>query len=225
MTIAVMFEASGIVRDALIARGFDAVSIDERETQRPGPHIVGDVFAHLEDGWTGAVMHPTCTWVSGSGYHWNYRVPGRNLMTDRAVHQFKQLRGAPIGRKIIENPVGVLSTRVCKPTVTVQPYEHGDDASKRTCFWIEGQGAPALIKGRRFPGRLVEWPRGSGKTVERWSNQTDSGQNALGPSEDRWSARSETYPGIAAMLADQFGAWLAGNVTYHGSDLFQTQLL
>ena len=37
MTIAVMFEASGIVRDALIARGFDAVSIDLRATERPGP--------------------------------------------------------------------------------------------------------------------------------------------------------------------------------------------
>uniref|UniRef100_UPI0035CBC6BB hypothetical protein n=1 Tax=uncultured Sphingomonas sp. TaxID=158754 RepID=UPI0035CBC6BB len=210
-----MFEASGIVRDALIARGYDAVSIDERPTQRTGPHIVGDVFDHLNDGWSGAIMHPTCTYVCGSGFHWNHRVPGRNLMTARAVHQFRQLLAAPIPRKIIENPVGVLSTQVERSTVTVQPYEHGDDASKRTCLWIKGSDAPKLVKGVRFPGRLVEWPRGAGKMVERWSNQTDSGQNALGPSDDRWSARSETYPGIAAALADQFGAWLAGEVYRH----------
>lgn len=31
----------------------------------------------------------------------------------------------------------------------------------------------------------------------RWANQTDSGQNALPPSDDRWELRSETYDGIA----------------------------
>ena len=31
----------------------------------------------------------------------------------------------------------------------------------------------------------------------RWSNQTDSGQNKLPPSKDRWKKRSETYQGIA----------------------------
>nr|WP_299914402.1 hypothetical protein [Sphingomonas bacterium] len=212
MTIAVMFEASGRVRDALLARGYDAVSIDIRETQSPGPHIVGDCFDHLDDGWSGAIMFPTCTHVCGSGFHWNHRVPGRNLMTDRAVFQFRRLMKSRIPRKIAENPVGVLSTRYGKPRFTVQPYELGEDASKRTCFWAEGDEPPSLKldPAQRFAGRMVEWPRGSGKMVERWSNQTDSGQNALTPSDDRWSDRSETYPGIADMLADQFGEWLSG---------------
>ena len=39
---------------------------------------------------------------------------------------------------------------------------------------------------------------------ERWSNQTDSGQNRLGPSEDRWQARSKTYEGIARAMAEQW---------------------
>jgi hypothetical protein len=133
-------------------------------------------------------------------------------MTDRAVHQFRRLMRCGIPRVIAENPVGVLSTRYRKPRFTVQPYQLGEDASKRTCFWIEGAAPPALKldPAKRFAGRMVEWPRGSGKMVERWSNQTDSGQNALTPSDDRWSDRSETYPGIANMLADQFGEWLAG---------------
>lgn len=38
----------------------------------------------------------------------------------------------------------------------------------------------------------------------RWSNQTDSGQNRLGPSEDRWALRSLTYSGIAEAMADQW---------------------
>jgi hypothetical protein len=38
-----------------------------------------------------------------------------------------------------------------------------------------------------------------------WGNQTPSGQNKLGPSEDRWKKRSETYIGIAQAMADQWG--------------------
>ena len=45
--------------------------------------------------------------------------------------------------------------------------------------------------------------------VERWSNQTDSGQNKLPPSEDRWKVRSKTYAGIAAAMASQWSAILA----------------
>lgn len=36
-------------------------------------------------------------------------------------------------------------------------------------------------------------------------NQTDSGQSALPPSEDRWKIRSETFSGIAQAMADQWG--------------------
>ncbi len=50
----------------------------------------------------------------------------------------------------------------------------------------------------------------NGKTVERWANQTDSGQNRLGPSEDRWKVRSKTYPGIAAAMAAQWSVSLGG---------------
>jgi hypothetical protein len=39
----------------------------------------------------------------------------------------------------------------------------------------------------------------------RWANQTDSGQNRLGPSDDRWKERSKTYQGIADAMASQWG--------------------
>ena len=48
----------------------------------------------------------------------------------------------------------------------------------------------------------------NGKQVKRWANQTDAGQNRLSPSDDRWLKRSETYPGIAAAMGDQWGRWL-----------------
>ncbi len=69
----------------------------------------------------------------------------------------------------IENPVGIISTRIRKPDQTIQPYEFREDASKRTCLWLHG--LPRLVKRPqdRVHGRLVEWPVGSGKLVERWA--------------------------------------------------------
>ena len=40
---------------------------------------------------------------------------------------------------------------------------------------------------------------------ERWANQTDSGQNRLGPSPERAKERSRTYQGIADAMANQWG--------------------
>jgi len=55
------------------------------------------------------------------------------------------------------------------------------------------------IHGVMFGTRLEPPP----KPV--WGNQTPSGQNKLGPSEDRWKIRSETYTGIATAMAEQWG--------------------
>ena len=43
MKVLVACEFSGIVRDAFIERGHDAISCDLLPTERPGPHIQGDV--------------------------------------------------------------------------------------------------------------------------------------------------------------------------------------
>ena len=42
-----------------------------------------------------------------------------------------------------------------------------------------------------------------GKPV--WGNQTPSGQNKLGPSQDRAMLRAKTFPGIAQAMAEQWG--------------------
>jgi hypothetical protein len=42
----------------------------------------------------------------------------------------------------------------------------------------------------------------------RWANQTDGGHNRLTPGPLRWLERSATFPGIAAAMGAQWGAWL-----------------
>ena len=41
-----------------------------------------------------------------------------------------------------------------------------------------------------------------------WDNMTPSGQNKLGPSDDRWKLRSKTYDGIAKAMAEQWGIFI-----------------
>jgi hypothetical protein len=209
MRVLVGMEYSGRVRAAFRALGHDAWSCDYGPSEDKSPfHIQGDVFDHLGDGWDIGIFHPTCTyltcsaeWAYGDGpYHQKVK-PGtlvgaaRREARERAIEDVQRLLHSCIPCKAIENPRGVLSSRIRKPDQTIQPFEFGDDASKATCLWLEN--LPPLIATCRVP-------RGSGKVVERWSNQTDSNQNKLPPSEDRWKERSRTYPGIAAAFASQW---------------------
>ncbi len=167
MKVLVACEFSGVVRDAFLALGHDAVSCDLLDTEQPGPHIRGDVYEILGDGWDLMIAHPPCTYLSSSGLHWNGRIPGRAQMTEEAVRFVRNLMEAPIPRIAVENPIGCLSTRIRKPDQIVQPWQFGEDASKATCLWLKG--LPALMPTDELPG---------GRMARR-ANQTASGQNRL----------------------------------------------
>lgn len=211
MRILIACESSGTTRDALIELGHDAMSCDLLETEVPGPHYQGDVRDVLHEAWDAVIAHPTCTYLSSSGLHWNKRgvlVDGRPRadLTEESIAFARMFIDGPetahIPKRVTENPIGCLSTRVRKPDQIIQPHQFGDDASKATCLWIVG--LPLLTPTTQVAPRLVEWPRGSGKIVKRWANQTDSGQNVLPPSADRWRLRSKTYAGIADAWANQW---------------------
>lgn len=141
----------------------------------------------------------------------------------------ERIRLSPIPLKVVENPKGTIPTRVKNygaPCDVVQPYEFGSDASKATCLWAFNKaGVKVPLKLPRDPSLFVK-PRmicdecggqspydaafgqgctkcgaEAGRLKPRWANQTDSGQNRESPGDDRWSVRSETYPGIANALA------------------------
>lgn len=199
MKVLVACEFSGTVRDAFLALGHDAISCDLLPSDKPGPHYQGDVRDLLADPWRFDLMiaHPTCTYLTSSGLHWNLRDPARALLTEESLEFVQFLMDAKVGRIAIENPIGCISTRIRKPDQIIQPHQFGADASKSTCLWLKN--LPLLVPTCHVPPRMV-----NGKP--RWGNQTDSGQNRLGPSEDRWKKRSVTYPGIAKAFADQWGS-------------------
>ena len=189
-------ESSGVVRDAFRARGHFAMSCDLLSAERPGPHHQGDVRELLDQEWDLLIAHPPCTYLSVSGMHWTTRGLRDPKLTEDALDLVRLFMDAPIERIAIENPVSVISSRIRKPDQIIQPYQFGHDASKKTCLWLKNL---PLLK----PTQLVEPRIVDGKP--RWANQTDSGQNKLPPSKDRWRLRSKTYQGIADAMAAQWG--------------------
>jgi len=192
MRILVACEYSGTVRDAFLEKGHDAVSCDLRPTESPGPHIKGDVMTVLEDGWDMMIAHPPCTYLANSGVRWLYEQETRWKDMIWGAVFFRNLLEAPIPRICVENPVVHRYARLIigrSHDQTIQPYEFGHDASKRTCLWLKG--LPPLQ-----PTNIIE--------KERYANQTPSGQNKLGPSPDRGKKRSKFYEGVAKAMAEQW---------------------
>jgi hypothetical protein len=159
-----------------------------------------------------AIFHPMCTYLTVSAawaftdgpYHQKVKpetLTGqvRREARDLALDNFRRLLALPYP-KAIENPApSFVSKAIRPPDQTVQPYQFGDDASKRTGLWLDR--LPRLRPTGWIAGRMVD-----GR--ERWANQTDSGQNRLSPGEGRWLERSATYPGIAAAMGAQWGGYL-----------------
>jgi len=219
MNVLVGCEYSGAVRDAFARKGHFAMSCDLLPTESPGPHFQGDIFDAIElGGWDLLITHPDCTyltssaeWAYGDGpYHQRVKPDtlvgaARRQAREDALEFVRRLFAAPIKRKCLENPRGAIGSKIRKASQWIQPYEYGHDASKITGLWLDG--LPPLIPTKRINGRMVEWPAGSGRFVERWANQTDSGQNNLTPGNDRWKDRARTYAGWAAAMAEQWGCY------------------
>lgn len=196
LRVLVACEYSGAVRDAFIRAGHYAASCDLLPSESPlNDHYQCDVLDILDHGWDLMIAHPPCTFLCASGLHWNKRRPERAQQTEDALDFVRRLLDAPIARIALENPIGCISTRIRKPDQTIQPHQFGHDASKATCLWLKG--LPLLMPTKHIAPRLVDGRK-------RWGNQTDSGQNKLPPSADRWKIRSETYQGIADAMANQW---------------------
>ena len=108
----------------------------------------------------------------------------------------KLLMFSDIEKICIENPAGLIGTRIKPASQFIQPYDFGDDASKKTGLWLKN--LPLLIPTKYIPPRIVGG-------LPRWGNQCDSGQNELTPSGSRAEDRARTYVGIAEAMADQWG--------------------
>lgn len=179
MQVLIACEFSGLVRDAFIEKGHDAWSCDFLPTEKPGPHIVGDVLEVVFfPKWDLVIAHPPCTDLAVSGARW-FKDKNQQPAIDFFM-LFTRLQC----KWAIENPVGIMSTKYRKPDQIIQPWQFGHGETKATCLWLNG--LPTLK-----PTNIVE-----GREGKIWK---------MPPGPDRWKERSRTYPGIAKAFADQWG--------------------
>ena len=186
MRVLVACEFSGIVRDAFANKGHNAISCDLLPTEHPGQHYQGDIRDILNDEWDLMIAHPPCTYLAVSGARWFKQ---RQQEQKEALDFIRLLLDAPIHRIALENPIGVISTKIRKPDQIVQPWMFGHGETKATCLWLKNL---PLLK----PTNIVE-----GREGRVWKEP---------PSPNRWKNRSRTLPGIAAAMADQWGLTLGG---------------
>lgn len=211
-------EESQAVCIALRAQGWEAYSCDILPCSGGHPewHMQGYLEDVIGDGteWDMIIAFPPCTFLTVSNTYLKrgcskYTAAQATEFTEYALNFICMILNRKCKLIGLENPVGRISTRIklidgiytvvdkgnLPPSQIIQPNEFGEDASKKTCLWLKG--LPLLKATSYIEPKIV-----NGKKI--WANQTPSGQNKLGPSEDRSKLRSKTYPGIAKAMATQW---------------------
>jgi hypothetical protein len=199
--VLVACEFSGVVRDAFLDAGHDAMSCDllPSESDR-GPHYQGDVRDVLTDGWDLMVAHPPCTYLTNAGVRWlagdygHKMAPGSLVGDERwaamrdGAALFRDLLNAPIPMIAVENPIMhkyAVAEIGRRQDQVIQPWMFGDPVQKAVALWLVG--LPPLLA----TGPICEVRH---QLVHK-----------MAPSADRAKKRSVFFPGIAAAMAAQWG--------------------
>ena len=181
MKVAVLCEYSGVVRDAFIKRGHNAVSCDILGTESPGPHLQGDIRDYDWSSYDLIIAHPPCTHLCVSGARW---FKDKQKEQKEAIDFFMWVVNLDINKICIENPVGIMSTKYRRPDQYIQPWQFGHGETKKTGLWLKN--LPLLR-----PTNIV--------------NGRENRIHKMPPGPDRWKNRSRTFQGIANAMAAQWG--------------------
>lgn len=151
MRVLVACEFSGAVRNAFRQMGHDAWSCDLLPSEDESPHhIIGDVLAHLDEGWDLMIAHPPCTHLAVSGARW---FKDKRTEQAEALRFVRALLDAPIEKIALENPISIISSHVRKPDQIIQPWMFGHGETKATCLWLKN--LPKLSPTNVVSGRVA----------------------------------------------------------------------
>lgn len=204
LSVLVACEFSGIVRDAFLYRGHDAVSCDLLPTERPGPHIQGDVLEILDDGWDMMIAHPPCTYLSYAGIRsWND--PGRCKKRLGALEFFRVLWESSINKVCIENPQGCASPTIAKYSQIVQPWYFGEAYYKTTCLWLKNLPLLIHVEVNTLFEKKTHIDKPEPIYVSETTGKNVHWQEAMAGGKNRAKNRSKFWQGIADAMAAQWG--------------------
>lgn len=228
MKVLIACEESQRVCTAFRARGHEAYSCDILDPSGGHLewHIKSDVLDilnpeenriwfttmdntyHSINKWDLIIAHPPCTYLTVTGNRWfnieryGDKARERHKLREEAIEFFMAFVNAECDHIAIENPIGVMSTNYRKPDQIIQPYWFGDPFEKRTCLWLKG--LPQLEKTNEVTpeARTVY---ASGTSLPTWFADA-----AKLPKAERSRIRSQTFPGFAEAMAEQWGNFIKG---------------
>lgn len=204
MKILIACEFSGIVRDAFIAKGHEAVSCDLLPTEKPGPHIQGDVLEVLGDGWDMMIAHPPCTYLSFAATRsWNDE--GRCKKRLDALEFFRLIWEAPIEKICVENPQGCASPTIAKYSQIIQPWYFGEPYYKTTCLWLKNLPLLIHVEDNTLFEEKTHTPKPKPIYISKKGKNVHWEEAMGGGGQKRAKARSKFWEGIANAMAEQWG--------------------
>lgn len=191
LRVLVACECSGRVRDAFRDLGHDAWSCDLQPSEYGSNskyHFQCDVTEILDSNWDLMIGHPPCTYLCR--LTWFNRGPmGSHTEKDsrEGLAFVKLLMNTKIPHIAIENPPGMIGSRIRPADQTIQPWMFGHDETKATNLWLKN--LPCLKPTDIVDGREHRIWEGIKGTVTQVSRE-----------------RSRTYIGIARAMAKQWSA-------------------
>lgn len=195
--VLVACEFSGKVREAFRVLGHDAWSCDLDNSWDNSPyHYKCDVREILGNGWDLMIAHPPCTHLSVSGARHFYK---KEQEQKEALDFVRLLLNCSIPKIALENPIGIISTRIRKPNQIIEPWMFGHGDTKSTCLWLKN--LPALVPTNIVNGRFsrthyIGWERlDNSNPCISWKRPSRKLAQKL---------RSITYDGIAKAMAEQW---------------------
>lgn len=228
LKVLVACEESQRVCKAFRYRGHEAYSCDivDQSGGHPEWHIKGDCVPLLDGNckfvtqggveveivgqWDLIISHPPCTYLTNGGAVRMFRREIKEyppygtfqmVNIDRlkkgilARDFFLRCLNAKCDSVVVENPIPMSIYMLPKASQVLQPYEFGEPYSKKTYLWIRGLPPlmPTQLVAERSPfinggGGRLERPNYKGKKFASGSKN-----------------RSETFPGIAKAMAEQWG--------------------
>lgn len=153
MRVLIGCEESGIVRDAFIALGHEAMSCDLEPTRRVGPHYQGDIFDVIDYPWDLAIFHPPCTHTCNSGAK-HFKAKRMDGRQQASISFFMALvrRSQHIPKVCLEQPMSIISTIYRKRDQEIQPYMFGHGETKATWLWLKE--LQPLVPTKMVDGRI-----------------------------------------------------------------------
>lgn len=220
MRVLVACEESQTVCKAFREKGHVAFSCDLQECSGGHPewHINGDCLClldgdcefvtqdgtkHVQEGeWDLIIAHPPCTYMSKAGARWMYPTAG-NISEERlklameAKEFFFKMLNAKCKRIAVENPVPLKVVGLPEPTCSVQPYEHGESFSKKTCLWLKN--LPPITPTNIVSNYKPYLPSNTGGAKRGQKHSRGVAKNA--------KEASKTFKGVAQAMCEQWGTF------------------